>query len=1288
MPNGQHLLVPIKLQALVIDDLVIKRRGALIRDGDHYVANSGRWAPLTQDYLSLTTMLGTPAPKPFFGASRRHEGKSADQLIVPPALWPKDEHRGVYLHWVLPSGLRHSHKVGSLDFPALPDQWLIVRFCRRGEEPQKTKAWFLDSSLVGDPAAPSSLLFPGDSKYEARKVGKVVALEDFTAAKFAGDHPSITAVGNAHTGSPTFTAFIAENRNILSWHDSLNDLRTPSNTGEVPKETTLSYLLLGWYHNEQAEPLAAIRTQLAEARTRSGDTRAVTAADVLGALGWSTDADPPADLLQRSCLFHGMTVQVNYWTPQYKGPMLGYPGAPPVEDVLSNPPLSFKVGVGNTAEDALVSLVSSGFSRAKDKPNLWKALEAVIYNQPETLVASWNTAPRDHAIHQQWFSTVEAGKVWSIRQPADNQGVFPTDPAAAAAETKIKPTPEQLADLKQINKLQFEADETTREIVALQQDLYARWWKLVARSYDPDANLDAEKDDCEKLVARVSDLRQARAGLLQQLAPLPEKLEKKLGGKLELRSDAAPRFWTPADPVIVVENSGVTTKHRFPNSLPCRLPERIATSAEVIVETKSKPFNSGTGTGEIEAALTHFTTRSEILRRLVNEASLVDQATNHLIEKTLPANKQFNTALAWQQWLQRITRTMEWDGNRQTTPGDQVYFRASGGTEIRPSRLAELWGRQPWSPLFLDWQITWYPTTPQLVPRKEQDGKDFGPTWPLAEHDYEPLDRKSLEPYIRSTGITVRGRSLLSPIDDRIFEKPIETLRSLLEPAETDERNRNPAFPPAVVEILKDYKTIWDETLKKLGQEGLMGQALSGFHQTLLNRDVTAPQIRPDATHPWIAEPDLVPLENEVRGLLDDTTMGNERLAPPADDALRPPPFSTLRTGVFKIDELWLVDDFGQWADLLGGTPAGNTSSGQVFHPRMRWHDDQEFVAMAPRITQPARLNFRFTSSDTDANEDPALSPICGWIFYNPLDHALVICERNGRLAGELVITKDSNGWRVNWHEVTRGSSLANIHNPGLRAFAEALVQKDKAAPNPRLLDLLTLIEQSLQRIRPAAARRESVLFGRPLALISANLGLELFGKAWTDPHKDAPQTRPANTGDAMLDDLLVPANLGCSHNTEDGLIGYFTNDNYNRMIAAHLPKPIDDLRSGYIAQLKTDRVSIGFRSPAKLTLLMDPWGSVQAACGLVPAKEITLGQVELDKVVTHLETSFRIGPVLLQPDRFALPTPAGDKGQWNLFAPVTGDSAAALAPFDTTYFGDQPVVATEGRLVLLTPEE
>ena len=1284
----EHLLVPIKVQALVIDDLVITKRGALRVDGK-YTANSGRWAPLSQDYRKLTSSLGAPGPKPFFGATRTFDKQSTDQLVVPDTVWPNDDDRGVYVHWVLPSGLRHSYKNGSLEFPALPDQWVIVRFCRRGGEAQKTKAWFLDSGLLDDQDAASNLLFAGAQKYTARNVGKAVALEEYAPANFQGDHTTISAIGNSQTGSPTFTAFLAENQNILSFHDTLNDLRAPAITGSVPKETTLTYLLLGWCRNEQNEPLKTIRAQIDQQRAAVNEKPA-TPAEVLSAIQWRTDSEtPPPNVLDRSCLFHGMVAHVNYWSSSYKGTMLGYPGAPPVEDVAQVPTAAFKVGVGNSAEDALVSLVSSPFSGQADRPNLWRALEAVIYRQPESLVGSWNTAPRDHVVHQHWFSTVEAGKVWSIRPRGGHQNAFPSDPAETAKQTEAKPTPAQLAALRQLNQQQTDADAVTREIAALQQDLYAWWWKLTAISYDPEAPLGDETEDCRKLVERLRTLLTERDGLLNKLRPLPKQLADTLPEELELRSDSAPRFWSPADPVIVVQNSGTITKHQFPNPLRCRLPEQVSKVAEVVIKEKApQPFNPAASVNEIAAAMKHFAPRADVLTSLINEASLVEQAVAHLAEQTLPLNhKQFFSARDWNKWVDRLVKDLE----RKPDFEDQIRFRTRTGDEILPDRLVDLWERQPWSPLFVDWQITWFPSTPQLVVREGHNGKDFGPVWPFGEHDFKPLNLESLRTVIQK-GITIRGRSLLSPIDGRIFKKPIDTLRDLLKPATNDQQKRPSAFPEEVARILRDYEVVWDKTLAELESSGLMGQALTGFHQALLDRDVTLPRIIPDSTRPWIDEKDLTSLENDVRLMLEtpsDVTQGIERLAPPVDKQLKPIPFSMIRSGAFRIDELWLVDDFGQYTDLLGPTSDRSSSSGQVFHPRMRWHENPEFIAMPPRVIQPTRLNFRFAAADnkTIDESDPALTAICGWMFYNPLDQALVLCERNGRLAGELALIKEQqNLWRVNWKSVESGRKLTDIANEGLRKFAESL--EENGTKNPKLLDLLKLIDFALQRIRPASARRDVALFGRPLALVSATLGLELFGKAWANPTSRAPAARPANTGDPSLDELLVRVNLGCSHNTEDGLIGYYTNGNYNRLVVTHLPDKSADLRSNYVSQKQADSVSVGFRTPVSLTMLMDPWGSVQAACGLVPAKTITLAQAELDKVVAQLETSFRVGPVLLQADKLALPVPAGDKGTWNFTGPFTNNAAAAITPFDSKYFSDQPVIATEGRLVLLTTKE
>src|ERR1044072_8601465 len=261
-------------------------------------------------------------------------------------------------------------------------------------------------------------------------------------------------------------------------------------------------------------------------------------------------------------------------------------------------------------------------------------------------------------------------------------------------------------------------------------------------------------------------------------------------------------------------------------------------------------------------------------------------------------------------------------------------------------------------------------------------------------------------------------------------------------------------------------------------------------------------------------------------------------------------------------------------------------------------------------------------------------------MFYNPLDQALVLCNRNGELMGHLLIVRDQRGTRISWEAGAGGAAADKIPNSSLKDFARSLVETTPS-PKPRLLDLLSLIDNALGRIRPANARRDTVLVGRPLALVKADIGLELFGKAWMDPNK--PAVAREGTGDATLNNLRVRVNLGYSHSVEDGLVGYFKGNAYNHIVATQLP---DELKpSAYAKDPAADPLRIGFGAPEQLTLLMDPWGSVQAACGIVPAKPITIGRAQLDEIVMRMETSFRVGPVLLQADRVALPTPAVDKG-------------------------------------------
>src|SRR6185369_7119127 len=301
----------------------------------------------------------------------------------------------------------------------------------------------------------------------------------------------------------------AENRNIFSWHDTLEDLRQ---SDKIPDDTTLTYMVLGWYRAPAQEPLTASAVTVTPQHKDD-----VLEGWLIDPPGWFVDANSGAvELRNRRSVFHGMIAHINYWSRNtYKGQMLGYPGSPPVEGVLRETPPSFTIGVGNNAEDALVSLVSSSYSAeaegsvlAKTQPNLWKALEAVIYRQTDSLVKSWSIASRDITVHENWFATRDAGKTWYFRPKSKNKAEYSQNADETVRETKVRPTADQLAKLNELNRVQSEADAFSREMSALQADLYARWWKTCAKSRSMRDRITAtDEKDATDLTQQIGNLR-------------------------------------------------------------------------------------------------------------------------------------------------------------------------------------------------------------------------------------------------------------------------------------------------------------------------------------------------------------------------------------------------------------------------------------------------------------------------------------------------------------------------------------------------------------------------------------------------------------------------------------------------------------------------------------------------------------------------------------------------------------------------------------------------------------
>jgi hypothetical protein len=335
------------------------------------------------------------------------------------------------------------------------------------------------------------------------------------------------------------------------------------------------------------------------------------------------------------------------------------------------------------------------------------------------------------------------------------------------------------------------------------------------------------------------------------------------------------------------------------------------------------------------------------------------------------------------------------------------------------------------------------------------------------------------------------------------------------------------------------------------------------------------------------------------------------------------------------------------------------------------------FVQLPPRVLQPARLNFKFLPQ---VNNDP----IVGWILPNHLDSGLAVYDRAGTAYGELTLGVDQqNAPVVNWlpapnspHAALPAPAsgqgpligfLANLKSQGAKAFS----------------DFLQAVDETLWTIDPLGNRSDaflSVLIGRPLAIVTASVDLELQSDPWRDPDWPYTFSKPS----PLFLKYKFQVRLGDLGYRQDGLIGYFLDGDYSRFNSIHLP---DKPSSTYLKQIGIGNyLNLGFAAkgpgtPATLTMIMDPRGSVHAQCGFLPVKEMSLVPEWVDNALAALDVTFRAGPMLVSEQQVVqqgktqpvtsllLTSPAEKHGTWSW---LQSDSAGRwsetpLAPVDST---------------------
>lgn len=195
------------------------------------------------------------------------------------------------------------------------------------------------------------------------------------------------------------------------------------------------------------------------------------------------------------------------------------------------------------------------------------------------------------------------------------------------------------------------------------------------------------------------------------------------------------------------------------------------------------------------------------------------------------------------------------------------------------------------------------------------------------------------------------------------------------------------------------------------------------------------------------------------------------------------------------------------------------------------------------------------------------------------------------------------------------------------------------------------------------------------------------------------------------VSELSWDVRLGRSDLYDDGLIGYFVDgDQYARFNSVHTPEDINHV--GYLNPIggeEQNYLSLPFHpetghgspgadiplaAPAResvyITMLMDPRASVHATTGLLPTKQLTLPASFIQGVMENMAVTFRVGPILTDPDKIQMPLPYDSRGEWGWQQVQSGTDSIVSKDVAqsgrTAQLPATPLILQDGWLALTGP--
>jgi hypothetical protein len=1173
---------------------------------------------------------------------------------------------GVHLHWAMPDALLRGELTDStganrLALPPLPDRWVVLRLLTpTGAAQAAVRGWVVEA----DRAVQVDLGAWPEASAQGSPAGALVAAEDLTGT-----------AGGAATWAATYDS--VENRFAL--FDPLDDIANLAPNGVDGDSAT--YVVAGWWSDPARDPLDAaldkgsldallaslgwsavapwVRAP-ADQRARDEVTRLRSRVGLAsrGRFLFTQAEPPPAPGITRKAvtpltdavateLVTGATAAftVRPWWPHaavLHGSVYGVPLALQADGgVVDNRPAADRVQValGANDDDVIGALTSGGFGATtpEARRDTERLLGAFTAQRVRDLNGPNGAAGVEEHEHEIGFGSYPGGVRGEDRFLAGSSGAPRTIGRGARHEARKRSSGPSIRGDEKFAGVIDDARSAVLSRLFLDR-------RLMIASRDVDAVVSHERGKSEPPIS--TD---------------PRVVER-----------PAPRFVFPLDPMIAVQGANRSLRHANDGRassdglLWCRWPHQVMQGMEGLLSGADVLATLGNGAVPSEVLLL---AQEAVLHSPYNRGWLAQRAAQHSGLPQGPIRRRLDAEVAI-----RFGKDAVYDGTTaafgardlqvpdRTEVSDEI-LRHSMFVGAEPSPIGVTMWSQPWIPLWLEWEA-------ETELAATLDG------WSLDMVDLEPGDAA---PPGASTAVR-RGRTLLTTGAARTLASAV---RDFLAAEDALEKSTGGAgeLPDDVEKALADLAT----AVERLD---LLTATVDGLRHQLLGHD---PSVSVDG-------------QNRTRD-------AGGALVPPAP--IGPP--LPLFAGTIRFTRVRLLDAFGRTLEVpaapAAAIPVRNAVTGGSGILRLR-----------PRLPRPARWMFRLVDA-ADVPEpaeafvdqvDPArtVSPVAGFLLPDHLDESLELFDASGRPVGELF--HEPIGQRVVW-EIAPGRDGPPDAGPSfgltggqvpLGWLATGLLGadvKDRASAQPTfetaLSAALRAIDTTLWTVDTFAdlgSEHIAGLVGRPIAVVRARLWLDLqpeVGLDLSDPDRAAERL----AAEQALAAEPIEVRLGEITRTDDGLIGFFVGDDFERLhlvdqVVAGMAKPSGPTghRSGepepithpYVVAEDTLRIHYG--QTLTLTLLMHPAGRVHLTSGILPRKALALARDWVAPGLARVSPSLRVGPVLIDTDQVRLPKPSvfGTKQVFTRrTTPAAWQDDPILAATQTALLPDQPAHVQDGYI-------